>query len=222
MNGARTTTSVLFLVAFPLSLSAQAAQLEALVSAPAAEVATSYRNVRQWIQLLRLAEMGMNVVMGGRTVNADNVAAVRAELTERIALLRAAVAQRGRAELAGTYRAQANRACGRIPSFWAQGVREHVIRDVTLAQDAGEIRLAQDVVLKGESRRVEITGVIVDSAIAFTDPLNSDFGFVGELSAGTIVVRPEVEAILAAWPAWVEPPSREHLAECAVRLRPSG
>lgn len=209
------TTSTIVVVAWPMVLCAQGAgrpTREALRRAPAEQLAISYRDVSWHIEVLGLADMGGTVVLAGRTVNQDNVEAVKADLEQRRADLAAAIAERGYATLAGRYRAEAE--CDGVPSMWVEGIREGDV-DVTIVQDSFAVLLSPE--------SMEIAGVVVDSALAFHDPANSEFGFVGAISPEAIVVRPEVESILAAWPRGMpggRPPSRRDLSRCVVRLVP--
>ncbi len=197
----------------------EAPSLETLLHAPAADVASSYRVLRQLIDLLSLAERGGTVQWGLRTVTRDNVEQVRLELEQELATLDTAITQRGYGAISGSYEPRATKECERIPSMWAQTIRAGAIKTVKISQEEFTLQLIQEISLEGESFTAEIPGIIVDSIITFADPMNSDFGFVGEATAGTIVMRPEVDAILAAWPTWLKAPNRKDLARCAVSLR---
>lgn len=209
------TIATILVLAWPVVLCAQGAgrsTREALRAAPAQQLAIAYRDVSWHIEVLGLADMGGAVVLGGRTVNQDNVEAVKADLEQRRADLAAAIAERGSATIAGRYRAEAD--CGGVPSMWVEGIREGGV-DVTIVQDSFAVLLSQE--------SIEIAGVVVDSALAFHDPANSEFGFVGAISPEAIVVRPEVESILAAWPRGMpggRSPNRHDLSRCVVRLIP--
>ena len=66
---------------------------------------------------------------------------------------------------------------------------------------------------------MEIKGIVVENTLVFTDMMNSDFDYVGDIDDATITVRPDVDSILAGWPKWVwKKPSRSDLSDCVVTL----
>ena len=139
-------------------------------------------------------------------------------LRQQLADYGAAISNRGFPTVAGIYRAQAAPACGHIQSTWAGMIEEGAAAGIVIAQNGFHIAITQRLELDGKSRSITARGVVVDSAIAFYDPVCSDFGFVGEVENGQITVRPDAEAIRKAWPRWATAPSAADLADCVVVL----
>lgn len=220
----RAVTPLLLLLAWVTPLRAQQDSARLMTAARRAspiDLATSYRGVKQLLELLPMAERGVTIRTPDLTIGPENAGAVRADLAARLAIYEAAIAQRGSANITGAYRAAATASCGRIQSMWAGGIREGVIAELDIVQDRFTIQLTHRFQDQGQASTIEIPGLIVDSAITFADPGNSDFGFVGEVRAGKITVRPDAKAILRGWPDWVPKPSRKDLADCVVTLAPT-
>ncbi len=210
---------LIFVVAFPTTLHTQTSAA-ALRTASAADLATSYRELRQITDHLPLVERGGTVHLPDRTITRDNLEQFKAELADELAVLETTITDRGYATVSGTYAAKAAAACKKIPSGWAHSIEAGTIRRIVISQEAFELQLVQEFTIEGQPGTFEIRGVIVDSTLAFDDMMNSDFGFVGQVVGGTITVRPQVDQILAAWPDWIKAPSRKDLSRCEVTLAP--
>ena len=212
-----TSITLIVVVAFSTSLRAQT-RAETVGTTPAADLASSYRDLLQIQDHLPLVEGGGTLQLPGRTITRDDLEQFEAELADRLAVLETAITERGYASVSGAYVPKATSACKRIPSGWAQSVAAGAITQITISQEAFQLQLVQVFTIEGESGTFEIRGVIVDSTLAFDDLMNSDFGFFGQIAGGTITVQPDVEQILAAWPDWVKAPSRKDLSRCEVSL----
>lgn len=215
----RASVVFIFVVAFSTTLRAQTSA-GTFGTASAADLATSYRELRQITDHLPLVERGGTVHLPDRTITRDNLEQFKAELADELAVLETTITDRGYATVSGTYVPKAASACKKIPSGWAQSIGSGAISQITISQEAFELELVQEFTIEGESGTFEIKGVIVDSTLAFDDMMNSDFGFVGQVVGGTITVRPQVDQILAAWPDWIKAPSRKDLSRCEVTLAP--
>lgn len=153
------------------------------------------------------------------TITASNAVLYLAGYQDRLRVYALAIAKRGYEAISGTYRATATSSCGRIQSMWASGVREGILDDLNISQDGFKAQLVSQFQLEGKSQSVEIPGIVVESALAFDDPANSEFIFLGQITPGQITVRPDMR-VLAAWPNWARPPRRKDLSECVVTLSP--
>jgi hypothetical protein len=213
----RASIVLIFVIAFSTTLRAQTSA-GTLRTVPAAELASSYRELLQITDFLPMVESGGTLHLPDRTVTRDNLEQVKAELADRQAVLKTTITERGYATVSGTYVPKAASACKKIPSGWDQGIGAGTISQITISQEAFELQLVQEFTNEGESGTFEIRGVIVDSTLAFDDVMNSDFGFNGQVTAGTITVRPQVDQILAAWPSWIKAPNRKDLSACEVSL----
>lgn len=192
--------------------------LDAGPNSPAAGLAKCYAWLEKVIHFLPVAEKGDTVSTPRITIGRDNVGQVRTMLRQQASDLGAAISSRGYPTVAGIYRAQAAPSCTHIQSTWAGMIEEGAAAGIVIAQNGFHIAITQRLELDGKSRSITARGVVVDSAIAFYDPVSSDFGFVGEVENGTITVRPDTEAILKAWPRKFKAPSAADLADCVVVL----
>ena len=194
--------------------------------APSDFLAKGYVAVSYAVEVLEPARLGrfratfVNRLDGGDTITASNAVLYLAGYQDRLRVYGLAIARRGYGTIAGSYRAAATSSCEHIQSMWAGGIHEGLLRDLNISQDGFKAKLVHQFELEGKSHSVEIPGIVVESALAFEDPGNSDFGFLGQITPGEITLRPEVDAILAAWPNWVKAPSRKDLTECVVTLSP--
>ena len=192
--------------------------LETVLAAPAAVLAEALHLTKQTIGLLPLVEKGVALHTGlipGVAIDRNNLDAARSVLESRRAVYETAVARRGYKSISGAYRAKATSSCRRAGSAWAGSIGGGEIRDLEIKQDGFSIELVHRPALP-----FKVTGVVVESALAFTDPMNSDYVFIGKIKADKLKIRPDVDSILAAWPGWASPPSRKDLRKCKVTLVP--
>jgi TPR repeat protein len=192
--------------------------LDAGPQSPAAGVAKCYAWLEKVIKVLPVAEKGESVSTPRVTIGPDNVVQVGMLLRQQISDLGATISRRGYPAVAGIYRAKAAPSCGNIQSTWAGMIGKGAAAGIVIVQDGFHIGITQRFDHGGKSGSVTVQGVVVESAIAFYDPVSSDFGFVGEVENRQIMVRPDVEAILNAWPRFAPPPSAADLADCVVVL----
>lgn len=188
--------------------------LERALRAPAADLASSYYVVKYLVD--RLPPAGHGTAIG--TPGSNDVGEVKAELERRLAIYATAINHRGYKSIAGTYLSNATASCANVPSLWALGMLKGELGNLDITQNGFIIRLVQQ--RKNNSSTVIIPGVIVESSLVLADPANFDFRFRGEITSGGITLRPDVKAILAAWPAWMEPPNRTDLSSCGISLAP--
>ena len=192
--------------------------LDAGPNSPAAGLAKCYAWLEKVIHFLPVAERGDTVSTPRITIGRDNVGQVRTMLQQQASDLGAAISSRGYPAVAGIYRAQGAPSCRQIQSAWAGVIGEGAAAPVVIAQNGFSIAITQRFDQDGKSRSITARGVVVESSIAFYDPVCSDFGFVGEVEDGKITVRPDAGAIRKAWPRWANAPSAADLADCVVVL----
>ena len=197
--------------------SREAALRAAAARMSAAELARRYLAGRTVQNMLRLAEAGATIVLPDRRITRENVANAREEYRSREQALAAAIRERGFRDIAGRYRATPDPSCDRAQSAWAAGLSNSESREVEIRQDGFIATIAQRD-QRGLAEVMDVVAVVVESALAFADPMNSDYPILGVIEDGTITVRPDVDSVLRAWPAWAGPPSREALAACSVML----
>ncbi|XGV98128.1 MAG: hypothetical protein ACAF41_04150 [Leptolyngbya sp. BL-A-14] len=198
------------------------ALLEAALKASAANLAEGYQFVKELLDMLPSADHGVTIQTPAQTIGPDNAKEARLELERRLAIYATAIRQRGYKVILGKYRTEATPSCERIQSAWADGIRKSILSDLNITQDGFTIQLIHQVKHEDKSSTIHIPGTIVESVFIFNDPMNSDFTFVGEMTPGKIIVRPDVERILAAWPTGFgfQPPSRDDLSSCTATLTP--
>lgn len=207
----------------PLS---RAELMERALKASSPELAFSYHNVSRMLeQWFPLVEKGMNIVMPSGTVTKDNVQDLKNEYRKRQQVYEDAIRTRGFKNIAGDYRVEnATESCSRSFSLWAAGAKDGTVKTLTIKQDSCRIVLVNDVLINGKSGKFEIKGVVVGSSFVFDEPTNSDYTFIGEIMEGNkIVVKPNVEQILSAWPGpktgfSIPAPDRNTLTDCSVTL----
>jgi len=196
--------------------------LQAALAAPPLDLARAYSATKQLLDILALAEGGGTIQAAGRTIDSNNVKDIKTTLTAQAAIYETAIRQRGYAHLAGRYHGIASPTCNKIQSSWTAGVHDGSLADVTIAQDSGfTIELAHRLVHDADTVNLKVAAVVVDSVITFVDPMNSDYVLIGQVSGGTITVRPDADVVVAAWPHWLKAPDRDDLRKCVVTLAPS-
>lgn len=194
--------------------------LETALNVPAVDLAKGYLNVHQLFNFLPLAERGITIHTPGMTISTDNVERVKADLSLRLATYETAINSRGYESIARSYQATATPSCTQIQSLWAGSIANGTAGEISIVQENFEFQLVHSFD-EEKPFTVEIPGIIVESTLMFDDPSNSDFAFVGMVTPEQITVRPDTDAILAAWPDWVKAPRRKDLKTCVVTLSPS-
>ena len=197
-----------------------AVSLDRALSMPAAELAATCNRAAAARKYIELARAGGSVTIGGRRVTARNADAVGAELDVQLEVCRDAVAQRGVANIGGVWVGNSV-GCDHAGSLLAQALREPGTL-VRFEQEGVTIAMT----LSGRSRdgqefSLPAPGTVVDHYVAVLDPGNSDYVLQGEATPDSIVLRPDATSILAAWPAWADPPKAEDLASCTISLHRS-
>lgn len=187
---------------------------------PPAELAQSYSSISNVVAMLPLVEAGATLRLPDGEVNQNNLAIVRGELEDRLAIYEQAIDRRGAIKLLGEYFAIAQK-CDYSGSSWASLITEGYDH-VFVSQNGPEVtfEVSKKHLLNKPDRRA--TGYCVENAISLIDPMNSDYVLIGEIHDGLITIRPDVEAILQAWPDFIKPPSRANLTSCIVKLAPVG
>jgi len=197
-----------------------AVSLDRALSMPAAELAATCNRAAAARKYIELARVGGSVTIGGRRVTARNADAVGAEVDAQLEVCRDAVAQRGVANIDGVW-AGNSVGCDRAGSLLAQALHEPGTL-VLFEQEGVAITMTLSGRTKdGQEFSFPAPGTAVEHYIAVLDPGNSDYVLQGEATDASIVLRPEAKSILAAWPAWADPPKPEDLASCAISLHRS-
>lgn len=193
--------------------------LETALETSATNLAQGYRWVQQTLEWLPMVEAGMTIQTSDMVITPDNVDSVKAELLSRLSIYEAAIDTRGYEAIAGPYQGEATEACKRTQVLWTTSIANGEAGQISIRQDGFEIQIVHTFEDGDESLSAEIPGVIVESAVVFADPMNTDFILVGTVMAEQITVRPDVENNLSAWPDWANPPARADLEACVVTLK---
>lgn len=192
---------------------------EAAHQASAKDLATSYHHMQSLIKILPLAERGGSIQTPSMVIGPGNVEDARTELQYKLSVYEAAIKKRGYEQIAGAYQAQATSSCEHAQGGWAVGIQGGALVDLNIAQTGFEVQIMNQFQGEGKSFQIEIPGILVEATLAFSDPMNSDYYYIGEITSEKITVRPDVDAILAGWPGWAwSKPSRADLSNCIVTL----
>jgi hypothetical protein len=194
----------------------------AYLTAPAEALAMSRSRL---VTLSMMVSSGFGVQHGDEEINDENREEVAQGINAKLIAQQIAMNRRGYRDIRGRYTATATGSCSKIQSGWADGIAQGMFADATINQDEHEFKIVQALKVKDdEEHAIETPGVIVEDALAFADLMNSDFMYSGHISDDTIVIAPDTDFILDAWPHWVKAPERKDLDRCEIkllRIRPS-
>ena len=190
------------------------------LGAPPADLAQSVASIQSVLTMLPLVEAGVTLQLPDGEINKANVEGVRDELTERLAIYREAIEQRGVTAFLSEYVARAER-CDYSGSSWAMSIASGYDR-VFVTQSGPEVAFEASRKRRRDDEERTAAGISVENAISLVDPMNSDYVLAGEYQDGLISIRPDVDAILRSWPDFIQPPSRVNLSSCVVTLSPPG
>jgi hypothetical protein len=190
--------------------------LERALRAPAIDLASTYYGEKQLFDSLSLVNHGITIRTPQGRIDSANVGKVRAKLQGLLAIYESAIKQRGYEAIAGVYLSNATASCAQVPSLWLHAMLKGKLGTLNITQNGFTFKFVQP--LKDHTSTIVIPGVIVQSSLALSDPANSDFRFRGEVTAEGITLRPDVDAIIDAWPTWMAPLNRASLSSCTIYL----
>jgi len=192
--------------------------VKAAVGAPAVDVARDLCSARQVMKMAKFAEgMGghVTVVVSGVEITGKNVNQVREDTRRRIAAYEAAASQRGVTSVASRYRATAEN-CGNTGSFLAAAISEG-LNDVVVTQQGPAVVLSFRGKAGGKKQTLDAEACLVENRFAMIDPVETGFSYLGEVTQGRFVIRPDVETLMSG----MFPPSdRTRLEACVIQLNP--
>ena len=193
---------------------------EAAQRAPAKDLAISYQSNQNLLGMLAMAEKGVTIKTPTMEIGPHNVNDVRTSLQSKQSTYEGAIEKRGYASISGAYHTSATPSCERTQGGWAIGTAGGALVDLNIHQDGFNVKLAQNFVSETKSHPVEVNGIVVENTLVFTDMMNSDFDYVGDIDNTTITVRPDVDNIMAGWPKWDwKQPKKSDLSNCVITLR---
>ena len=190
---------------------------------PARDLAGSFLVNRYLIKLTELAGANVRIHTPEGTIDQRSAAARRRESEARLAAYRHAIMQRGFASLAGVYAVDSvSPACARAGSLWLGGAQEGIFEKYEIVQDSFEltlnVTLAPQPGQPAEGKTFGLEGVVVESALVFEDPMNSDYFLDGKAADGRITIKPRPD-VVNSWPEWAGPPKKRDLENCSLVLR---
>lgn len=211
---------VLASVVMAASAASPEVSLETALAMPDAELAATCNRAAVARKYVDLARAGASVTIGRRRVTSRNADSVAADIDAQLEVCGEAIAHRGVAQIGGVWTG-GSAGCERSGSLLAQ---------VLNAPGSG-VRFEQDGITlsvtvfgrtsNGEGVSFPASGTVVGNYVAMIDPGNSDYLLQGEATEAAIVLRPDAKSILAAWPAWADPPKPAELASCVISLHRS-
>jgi hypothetical protein len=189
------------------------------MAASAKNLAMSYHNVNMMVQLLPIAGTRDAAQTPAIMVGPDNTDVRRTEQEFYLSVYDSVIHTRGYESIAGNYRAESTPSCEHTHGSWAIGIQGDVLAELKITQDGPEVLMMHRYESEDSSFNIDVPGTVAEDALVFTDPMNSDYGYVGDIAGSKITIRPDIERILAAWPEWVrEKPSRDDLSNCIITL----
>jgi hypothetical protein len=188
------------------------------LSVPASDLAQGYLFVNFITKyVLPLADMGVNIQLGGEAINKSNVKKYQQRYQERLSIYRDAIKQRGYSVIAGKYKGKVTNACGRIESLWVSLISEGRPIDIEIKQDGCDAELIVSTEVDGKPVSLKNIAAIAASGIAIQDSMNSGYYFQGDIKNKQIVLKPSA-SVLRSWPEWAGPPSKNDIDNCVITL----
>ena len=192
---------------------------EAAQQASAKDLAISYQHNKNLLGMLAMAEKGVTIKTPTMEIGPHNVDDVRTSLQSKQSTYEGAREKRGYASISGAYNTSATPSCEHTQGGWAMGIAGGALVDLNIHQDGFTVKLTQNFVSESAKYLVEIKGIVVENTLVFTDMMNSDFDYVGDIDNATITVRPDVDNIMAGWPKWDwKQPTKSDLSNCLITL----
>jgi TPR repeat protein len=189
------------------------------MAASAKNLAMSYHNVNMMVQLLPIAGTRDTAQTPAIMVGPDNTDVRRSEQEFYLSVYDSVIHSRGYESIAGSYKAESTPSCEHTHGSWAIGMQGDILAELTITQDGPEVLMMHRYESDDSSFNIDVPGTIAEDALVFTDPMNSDYSYVGDIVGSRITVRPDVDRIYAAWPEWLlKKPSRDDLSNCIITI----
>lgn len=190
--------------------------LQDALDAPAADLALSYLSMKHTVRFVAIGERA-TVTIGNETINKDNVDEYRAKYENRLQIYEQAIRQRGFKDIQGQYHGEATESCARSNSFFAGVIKQKKQAAIEIKQEEIDAQIVITIEQEGKEISLTHSAAVAESAVAVNEATNSDYYFRGEVKNSTIVIKPDL-MVLKTWPKWANPPSRNDLENCVVRL----
>jgi hypothetical protein len=183
------------------------------LAAPAIDLAQGYLSSKMITEyILPAAKSGINIQMGGETINKSNVGEYQLKYQSRLLTYRKAIKQRGYKTISGKYRASTTESCARVRSSWVG------LNDIKIIQDGFDAQVIASTIHEGTKVSLKNQAAIVESSIVLQDAMNTDYFFRGVIKDKRIEIKPDV-SVLRSWPKWAGPPSKKDLENCTITLK---
>lgn len=190
--------------------------VEMAIAAPAGDVARNLMDATWGLRLVRLAQMNETVVIPEGKITKDTAPQWQKLFAAREAIYRQAIARRGVASFAGSYRLSAESpSCARSGSSFIAMIGNQRVsgRRITITQNGYELLLKwADALLVGHRE-----AWAVENSFAFNDPMNANYVHLGELNGDQLVIRPQADVVKSP-PVFAPAPKEEDIRACAVVL----
>jgi len=217
-------SSFVLLATTDIGANAAEPSLKDALEAPAGDIAQAYLSTNHMLEnVLPYAEMGVvgTIHVGGEKITPRNASSYKKRYKKRKKIYSEAIRQRRHLSLAGTYSGIASESCARVASFWIGFIQSGEASEIRIDQDGVDAVLTITTLVEGKTRNLKSEAAVVESSIAVSDDMNSDYYSLGEAKDGKIIIRPDVRVLLG-WPDWASPPKREDILNCSVELIPRG
>lgn len=192
--------------------------LKQALEAPAGNLAQGYLYVKFLTQyVLPLAEMGVNIQLGGEAINKSNAKKYQQRYNERLSIYSNAIKQRGYSTMAGTYKGKATAACSHIRSMLVDMISVGKDFNIEIKQDGFDAEVIVSGKIDGEEFSLKNLAAIADSCIAIQDGMNSEYYFLGKIKNNKIEIKPSA-SVLGLWPEWSGPPAQNDIENCIISL----
>lgn len=189
------------------------------MTATARDLAMSYQSVNMMVQILPIVVTRDAAQTPAVMAGPDNTDNRRSEQEFYLSLYESVIHARGYESIAGSYQAESTPSCEKTHGSWAIGIHGGALAELKITQDGPKVLMMHRYTSEDSEFDIEVPGSVVENALVFTDPMNSDYDYIGDIAGGRITVRPYVDRILAAWPdgVWKKPTS-DDLSNCIVTL----
>jgi len=184
------------------------------------DVLTSYLHSQTMLTYIELAQMGVNVQTPEGKLSKRKAKKISKEHQVNVEICEQVMQERGTKNLEGEYTFVISGDCEGAKAWWGYWGAQEGCGNPNVQQSGFDLTITYQCITEGRSVEIKNTGTTVDNAVIIVEELNSDYRYWGVITDGIMTFHIDAETVLASWPSFQKPLSREALESCEITMTP--
>lgn len=184
------------------------------------DVLTSYLHSQTMLTYIELAQMGVKVQTLDGKLSKRKAKRISKEHQMNVEICEQVMQERGTQNLEGEYTFVISGDCEGAKAWWGYWGAQEGCGNPNVQQNGFDLTITYQCTIEGRSVEIKNTGTTVDNAVVIVEELNSDYRYWGVITDGIITFHIDAKTVLASWPSFQKPLSRESLESCEITMTP--